>query len=736
MSLAADIPLWLVAVLAAAAAVTAYMAYANPPVPLSGTRRAGLTGLRLAALLLLLVLLLRPVYMEPGAAPGTAVAVLLDDSRSMRLADGLPQRRIDRAATLVRDTIVPSLAGRFDVEVVTLDGTPLPAATDAVEPAAPRTDLAAALQTVAERYEGRALAGVVVVSDGGDTGGDGMDEVVGGSLGPVYAVGLGPAADFPDLEVSALTAGEAAVAGSVVDLAAEVVARGGVPAPIPVRLLEGGRLIETRRVAPTAAGTPLRTVFRVAPDADAATLYTVEIPAADGEQVVENNRRSVLVQPPARARRLLLVEGAPGHEHSFLKRVWLADPGLAIDAVVRKGLNERGEQTFYVQGDPSRTAALASGYPRSREALFEYDAVVFANVEPAFFQPAQLEMTAEFVAERGGGLLLLGAITLEGEGFAGSAIEAVIPLALSDRGRPVTAAGRFDNRHRLLLTADGEAHPIMRLGPDAGETRTGWEAAPRLAGSVSLGAARPGASVLAHVGRPEGGASPLVAVQRYGRGRAMVFAGEAAWRWKMMLPSGSRTYDLFWRQAARWLSAEAPGRLSLSAPSGRTPGERIDIDIHVHDASYRPRPDASPVVEVTTPAGDVQAVEAVLADRGAGRFAARFRAADAGVYRIDASSGLEAEQPTVATRWVLAGGVDPEFADPRPDEALLRRLAGGSGGAYLEAAEARELGGLLRAAAVDPPPLTRELWHGVWTFLLLVGLLAAEWSLRRAWGMR
>ncbi|MCY4598779.1 MAG: VWA domain-containing protein, partial [Acidobacteria bacterium] len=453
MSLAADIPLWLVAVLAAAAAVTAYMAYANPPVPLSGTRRAGLTGLRLAALLLLLVLLLRPVYMEPGAAPGTAVAVLLDDSRSMRLADGLPQRRIDRAATLVRDTIVPSLAGRFDVEVVTLDGTPLPAATDAVEPAAPRTDLAAALQTVAERYEGRALAGVVVVSDGGDTGGDGMDEVVGGSLGPVYAVGLGPAADFPDLEVSALTAGEAAVAGSVVDLAAEVVARGGVPAPIPVRLLEGGRLIETRRVAPTAAGTPLRTVFRVAPDADAATLYTVEIPAADGEQVVENNRRSVLVQPPARARRLLLVEGAPGHEHSFLKRVWLADPGLAIDAVVRKGLNERGEQTFYVQGDPSRTAALASGYPRSREALFEYDAVVFANVEPAFFQPAQLEMTAEFVAERGGGLLLLGAITLEGEGFAGSAIEAVIPLALSDRGRPVTAAGRFDNRHRLLLTA-------------------------------------------------------------------------------------------------------------------------------------------------------------------------------------------------------------------------------------------------------------------------------------------
>ena len=735
MSLAANIPVWLVVVLTAAAAVTAYMAYASPPVPLSAVRRAGLTGLRLAALLLLLLLLLRPVSTEPGQAPGTAVAVLLDDSRSMRLADGLPRRRIDRAATLVRESIVPALAGRFDVEVVALDGTPVPSAPDAVEPAGSRTDLAAALQAVVERYEGRALAGVVVVSDGGDTGGAGMERVLDGSLGPVYTVGLGPGGAFPDLEVAALTAGEAAVAGSAVELAADVVARGGAPEPIPVRLLEGGRLIETRSVAPPAAGTPLRTIFRVAPDADAATLYTVEIPPAAGEPVVENNRRSVLVQPPARVRRLLLVEGAPGHEHSFLKRVWLADPGLAIDAVVRKGLNERGEQTYYVQGDPDRTAALAGGYPERREALFEYDAVVFANIEPGFFQPSQLAMTAEFVAERGGGLLLLGAITLDGAGFAGSAIEAAIPLELSDRGRRVTAAGRFANRHRLLLTADGEAHPIMRLGPDAGETRAGWEAAPALAGSVSLGGPRPGASVLALVGRPEGGASPLVAVQRYGRGRSMVFAGEAAWRWKMLLPSDSRTYDRFWRQAARWLTAETPALLSLSAPPGRSPGEQVDIDIHVHDASYRPRTAAPPVVEVTTPAGDVRTIDAVLADRRAGRYAASFRAADAGVYRIDARSDPEAENPTSSTRWVLVGGIDPEFADPRPDDALLRRMASGSGGAYLAASDARELGGLLRAAAA-PPPVTRELWHGIWTFLLLVGLLAAEWSLRRAWGMR
>ena len=736
ISLAANIPLWLAALMAAAAVLTAYMAYAAPPVPLSSPRRAALTALRLAALLLLLVLLLRPVATEPGAARGAAVAVLLDDSRSMRLTDGLPDRRIDRAAALVRDGVLPALAGTFDVEVVTVDGALAPDALELVEPAAPRTDLAAGLQAVAERHEGRALAGLVVVSDGGDTGGAGLERVMDGSLGPVYAVGLGPVDDLPDLEVVALTAGAAAVAGSAIELAAEVVARGVDPEPIPVRLFEGGRLMEVRRVTPPASGAPLRTVFSVTPGAAAATVYTVEIPPADGEPVVENNRRSVLVQPPARVRRLLLIEGAPGHEHSFLKRVWLADPGLELDAVVRKGLNERGEQTYYVQGDPARTAALGSGFPDNREALFEYDALVFANVEPAYFQPAQLDMTAEFVAERGGGLLLLGATTLGDEGFAGSAIEAAIPVALSDRGRRVTAAGRFANRHRLLLTADGAAHPMLRLGPDAAATRAGWEAVPALAGSVSLGGPRPGASVLALVGRPEGGASPLVAVQRYGRGRSMVFAGEASWRWKMLLPSDSRTYDLFWRQAAHWLTAEAPGRLDLSVPAGRATGEQIEVDVRVLDEAYRPRPDAPPVMEVTTPAGEVLALDAVLAERAAGRYAARFRAADAGVYRVDTRPGQGAGDPLSSTRWLLVGGADPEFADPRPNDALLRRMAAGSGGAYLAASDVRELGRLLGPAAAPPPPVTRELWHGILPFLLVVALLAVEWSLRRAWGMR
>ena len=105
------------------------------------------------------------------------------------------------------------------------------------------------------------------------------------------------------------------------------------------------------------------------PGRAAPTVYTVEIPVVTGELVPENNSRSVLVLPPARPRRVLLVEGAPGFEHSFLKRSLGVDPGLQIDSIVRKGKNEEGNDTFYIQAAKSRSDSLTSGYPQQVEAL-------------------------------------------------------------------------------------------------------------------------------------------------------------------------------------------------------------------------------------------------------------------------------------------------------------------------------------------------------------------------------
>src|SRR5207244_4332720 len=108
---------------------------------------------------------------------------------------------------------------------------------------------------------------------------------------------------------------------------------------------------------------------------------------------------------------------------------------------------------------------------------------------------------------------------------------------------------------------------VMRVGNTPEATRQQWAALPLLAASAPLGGPRPGATVLAVTTAAGGGVYPVIAVQRYGHGRSMIFAGEASWRWKMMLASTDRTYEFFWRQTARWLASQSPDPVTITVPA-------------------------------------------------------------------------------------------------------------------------------------------------------------------------
>ena len=89
-----------------------------------------------------------------------------------------------------------------------------------------------------------------------------------------------------------------------------------------------------------------------------------------------------------------------------------------------------------------------------------------------------------------------------------------------------------------------------------------------------------------------------------------------------------------------------------------------------------------------------------------------------------------------ASRQVLVGGADLEMAQPRLNDAVLKRLAAETSGRYLPADRAGELPALLRESRVDAGvPEPRDLWHNGGSFLALVALLGAEWLLRRRAGL-
>ena len=729
------LPWWALLGLVAGATLVTYRTYARPSAPLSAPRRASLAGLRLLTFLVLIAILLRPVVFEPAPERRDAVVpVLIDVSRSMRLADVDGRRRIDRAIELVRDELAPTLGEAFDVETLAFGEGLTPTGLAGVSADSWRSDLTGALEGVRDRYRGRSVAGIVVVSDGGDT----SNREAAAELGdgpPVYPIGVGARAIQRDREVLGVTVGAAALPESVVELSASVVSHGFGDAPIEVRLLENSRVLQVSRVTATD-GVPARELFQVSPKADVATLYTVEVPADLSELTAGNNTRRVLVPPAGRARRVLLVEGAPGYEHSFLKRAWSRDQGLELDSVVRKGQNELGEDTFYIQGHTDRLAALAAGYPQNLQALFFYDAVVLGNMAAEFFSAEQLAMTADFVAERGGGLLIFGARAFAGRGLAGTPVEEVLPLALQGRlSRQLGAPAREPNT--VTLTPEGARHQIMRLGDSIEATRARWEAAPPLASVMTLGEPNPGASVLALTTSVGGGVHPLVAVQPYGRGRAMLFTGEASWRWKMLLPSDDLTYETFWRQTARWLSTASPDPVTVVAVGGAMAGEDVTLDVTGRNARYEPVLDAAISVRVTDPDGAVHTLQPTLADGETGRYVGQFTPTALGVHRIEVDALRGGVSLGTADAWILVGGADLELADPRLNDEVLRRVAAASDGELHYADEFSDLPELLRSRAFDaPPPIRRDLWHNVWVFVLLALLPSLEWTLRRQWGLR
>ena len=219
----------------------------------------------------------------------------------------------------------------------------------------------------------------------------------------------------------------------------------------------------------------------------------------------------------------------------------------------------------------------------------------------------------------------------------------------------------------------------------------------------------------------------------------MVFAGEASWRWRMLLPATDRTYETFWKQAVRWLALGAGDPTQIVAEPGIAPGETLPLRILVRNAAFEPQRDALIAVRVTAPDGRTETLPATpeAGSENIGRYVAQLRPAIAGVFRVSADVRRGASPIGTATASVLVGGADLEMTDPRQNVQLLQRLAAATGGRLLDENRLADLGDLLEASVPAAAFVTRrDLWHTGWSFAAILVLLGLEWIVRRRWGLR
>jgi hypothetical protein len=77
------------------------------------------------------------------------------------------------------------------------------------------------------------------------------------------------------------------------------------------------------------------------------------------------------------------------------------------------------------------------------------------------------------------------------------------------------------------------------------------------------------------------------------------------------------------------------------------------------------------------------------------------------------------------------------MSDPRLNARLLERVASASGGRVVPLPAGEPLVEALRAAVPSAAvSVRRDLWHTGWSFAIVLALLAAEWLVRRKYGLR
>jgi uncharacterized membrane protein len=736
--------------LAAIAMIIMLWLYRRTTTPVRPSWHVLLIMLRVLAIAVVIFCLLEPVLSVSTVVPRkNSVIVLVDDSESMSIADGSSgNQRATRLQQVTNwlgggappgeeNSALARLQKNFRVETFRF--------SSAVEPLSglkelrgkgQSTNIAAALEFAGKQARQDALAGVVLITDGVASAGADPLQVSRDLIGmqvPIFTIGAG-AKIANDLQVAKVEATRSVLEKARVEVTAMLQSRGHAGETVTVELRDGEKIIQSQPVTLGERGSRLS--FQFAPARKGFIKYTVAVPAVRNEAVAENNETSFLIDSRDRTSRILYVEELHPWEFKFLARAAEGDPALQLTALLKTGPEK------YLRLGLRNSNELRDGFPAKREELFGYQAIVIGSMPASFFSKAQLDLIREFVAERGGGFMMLGGMrALSQGGYSNTVIDELLPVQLPP---PVETDGRafppqLQEEFRFTPTLEGLSSPLLQLDPDPITNNQRWENLPLLQGYNPLGQAKRGASILAvHPMHQSGAPRILLATQRYGRGRTGVLATSTTWRWQMHLEHRDITHERFWRQLLRWLSLQSPEpvRIALERESF-APEESMTMQVSVADSSFVAQENAHVELRVIAPNGEPVALTASPDLRQPGNYLAQFEPSQEGLYTIEVLAHDQAGH-------YLGKAENAFFVEPSHAELmhadlqapLLQRLAEVTGGRYFHLSEAQNLPDAITVSKSSYSKLTeQEIWDAPIFFLAIALLLAAEWFIRRSKGL-
>ncbi|MBI2925605.1 MAG: hypothetical protein HYY24_07870 [Verrucomicrobia bacterium] len=420
---------WLLPALGLVGATLLVLLWAYLRGAVSGGVRAACLVLKALGLLALAACLLEPLWSGQRAKPGANFfAVVADNSLGMQIKD--------RGATLSRGEVLrelllgtaPTWQGKleenFQVRRYFFDSR-VQATRDFSELAfdGRSSAIGAALQAIAQRYQGQPLAGVLLLTDGNATDlPDGAPDLAG--LPPIYPVVLGTDEPIKDIAVQRVGVTQTSFEDAPVTIQADVAADGYEGESLVAQLLDvppapgatsiavtatnvpprGGtnqaalstaaaaslpKIVQEQTQRVRRAGEPTALRFRMRPDKSGISFYHLRVaarsetgqfgdPKLSTEATLANNSRLVVVDRRRGPYRILYVSGRPNWEFKFLRRALEEDDQVELVGLIRIA---RREPKFEFRGRTGESSnPLFRGFDGKTEDTERYDQPVLIRL--------------------------------------------------------------------------------------------------------------------------------------------------------------------------------------------------------------------------------------------------------------------------------------------------------------------------------------------------------------------
>jgi len=704
-----------------------------------------LFSLRVAAIVLVVLLIFRPIVSyQKELTRRPSLILLLDRSASMSIADDATgATRYDRARLQIEKWWA-KLKNNFDLHLIVFaenaqllkDIKEL----DGIVPDGKATSLSRALTAASQLAPRQDIEAVIMLSDGIHNSARSPLDVAGKLGVVVHTVGVGASlrsnVSYRDIQVTGVECPDRLFLNNMARITGSIAGIGLAGRVVQVELEEDGQKIAEKELTIQAGDTPQQVSFDFRPTSKGRHAYSIKVPPVPEEKIAQNNQRSAMALVVEPGIRVLYIEGTLRAEYGALVDRFLAkDPDLEFYALVQTRPNVFLKRT-------NMTGLKLNVIPNDSETINKFDVFIFGDIDSTYIKPEQQELFARRVRE-GAGLIMLGGYhSLGPGGYSGTPLGRILPVTLG--GRDI---GQVTEAFLPVLTPEGVRHPIFANIADFFPTRQGkpkLAGLPLLDGCTRVERMRPGASPLAMLSS-ESGAMPILAVQPVDKGRTAVFTGDTTRKWQQ----GPRALDRespflrFWGQMVRWLAGrseavEATSGIVASLDKGYyEPEEPVRISATVRDKDGQGTNQAKVTVKIQNPAGRPEEVALSPEPGPAGHYGGTFDPKAAGNYEFTVEARLGELTLTAEKIAFEVGRPDLEFEKLDLDDKMLERIAADAKGRYVHITTADLLLSQLdRSQRKRNQYIERPLYSAPLFWTLFVGILTTEWALRRKYQLR